>query len=292
MSETVVVAIPIVGPRSSAVGAGLKRFGMAIARAVIAVALLLALWEIFVVTLGENLAFSTRGPLDAWRYLFGATTDVKILAQRDAIVNLLGVTLGHAAIGLAAGTVTAIITALIFNLSPAIEQAFMPVALALRSVPLVAMAPLIALTFGRGLMTVAVVGMIVTFFPTLVNMTLGLRSVPQQSVDLLKAYGAGRTYTLIKVQFPFALPSLFAALRAAAPLAITGALLAEFFLTGSGLGPAINAARNTFEYDAMWAEAAVITVFSVLSYAVTVGIEGAVLARFAPDRARAAKTGV
>jgi ABC-type nitrate/sulfonate/bicarbonate transport system permease component len=91
------------------------------------------------------------------------------------------------------------------------------------------------------------------------------------------------------VQFPFALPPLFAALRATAPLAITGAMLAEFFLTGTGLGSSLNLARNQFKYNSMWSQAAIATLFSVLIYALAVGVEGAVLARFAPDRAKAAK---
>jgi len=279
--------IVVVDAQSSALAAGLKRFGIALGRAFVAVGLVVVLWQLFVVSLGENLAFSTRGPVDVWRYLFGTNSG----PARHAIQSLLWVTLGDAAIGLVSGTVGAILVALAFNLYRPLEQGLMPVAMALRSVPLVAMAPLIALIFGRGLVTVGVVGAIVTFFPTLVNMSFGLRSAPQQSVDLFKAYGGGRIYTLLKLQFPFALPSLFAAMRATAPLAITGALLAEFFLVGTGLGHAINDARNTFEYDAMWAEAAVITLFSVLTYAITVGVESAVLAKFAPDRARAAKTG-
>ncbi len=69
----------------------------------------------------------------------------------------------------------------------------MPLAMTLRTVPLVAMAPLIALIFGRGLMAVTVIAGIVTFFPTLVNVTLALRSVPQESLDLMHGYGATRT---------------------------------------------------------------------------------------------------
>ena len=94
---------------------------------------------------------------------------------------------------------------------------------------------------------------------------------------------------LFRIQFPFALPALFAALRATAPLAITGAMLAEFFLVGNGLGHSINVARNEFDYTSMWAQAAIATLAAVVIYAISVGIEGSVLARFAPDRAAAAK---
>ena len=112
----------------------------------------------------------------------------------------------------------------------------MPIAMVLRSVPLVAMTPLIVLVFGRGLMAVTVIAGIVTFFPTLVNVTLALRATPQESIDLCRAYGASPRHTLRKVQVPSALPALFASLRIAAPLALVGALLAEWLATGQGLG--------------------------------------------------------
>ena len=80
--------------------------------------------------------------------------------------------------------------ALVFNLAPSTEATFMPIAIVLRSVPLVAMTPLIILIFGRGLLGVTVIAGIVTFFPVLVNVSLALRSAPQAAIDLCHAYGA------------------------------------------------------------------------------------------------------
>ena len=85
-------------------------------------------------------------------------------------------------------------------------------------------------------MCVTVIAGIVTFFPTLVNVTLALRATPQASIDLFRAYGAGPLKTMRKVQLPNALPAIFASLRIAAPLALVGALLAEWLATGHGLG--------------------------------------------------------
>jgi ABC-type nitrate/sulfonate/bicarbonate transport system permease component len=288
MAAVTLTAAPVAVPTEStgALGVFVKRFAVTLGRAAFSLGLVLLLWQFLVWTWGEELSFSTRGPADVWKYLFGETSTPEI---RSAIFSDLWTTLGHAGLGLFAGTAVAVLVAFAFNVIRPLEQGLMPVAMVLRSVPLVAMAPLISTIFGRGLVTVAIVGGIVTFFPTLVNVSLGLQSAPQQSVDLVKAYGGSRWYTLLRVQFPFALPPLFAALRATAPLAITGAMLAEFFLTGTGLGSSLNLARNQFKYNSMWSQAAIATLFSVLIYALAVGIEGAVLARFAPDRAKAAK---
>ena len=83
----------------------------------------------------------------------------------------------------------------------------MPVAITLRSVPLVAMTPLIALIFGRGVVGVTVVVGIVTFFPTLVNVAVGLRSAPELACDLVRASGGSRLMVVRKVQLLYALPA-------------------------------------------------------------------------------------
>ena len=157
----------------------------------------------------------------------------------------------------------AVLLANLFVLRRGVEQAVMPLAMTLRTTPLVAMAPLIALVFGRGLMAVTVIAGIVTFFPTLVNVTLALRAVPPESLDLMRAYGATSLTTLRKVQFPSALPALFASARIAAPLALVGALLAEWLATGKGLGYLMLTAIPSSQYAKMWAAVVVVTVTSV-----------------------------
>ncbi len=114
------------------------------------------------------------------------------------------------------------------------EGAFIPVAVVLRSVPFVAMTPLIAVALGRGLVSVTVIAGIVTFFPTLVNVVQGLRSAPDDAILLMRAFDASELTTLVKVRLPSALPSLFSSARIAAPGALLGAILAEWLSTGTG----------------------------------------------------------
>ena len=185
-----------------------------------------------------------------------------------------------AAVGLVAGTLAALLCAVAFNLRRTVEQTFMPIAMVLRSVPLVAMTPLIALIFGRGLMGVTVIAGIVTFFPTLVNVTLALRATPQASLDLFQAYGAGQLTTLRKVQLPSALPAVFASLRIAAPLALIGALLAEWLATGRGLGYLMLQSETLSNYNLLWAATVLVTAYSVFLYTAISGVEQRVLVRF------------
>jgi ABC-type nitrate/sulfonate/bicarbonate transport system permease component len=253
-----------------------RRFLGRLLSSIVSLAVVLATWQLFLVVFHIN-HFIGRGPLDVWRYL---TSSADAAAARSRLLHASGQTLRDAFIGLAAGTVAAVAIAIAFDLRRGLERTFMPVAMVLRSVPLVAMTPLIALVFGRDLLGVTVIAGIVTFFPTLVNVTLALRATPRASIDLCAAYGAGQLRTLRKVQLPNALPALFASLRIAAPLALVGALLAEWLATGKGLGYLMLQSQTMSNYSQLWAATALVTAYSVVLYTVVSAVEKLVLARF------------
>jgi ABC-type nitrate/sulfonate/bicarbonate transport system permease component len=228
-------------------------------------------------------AFSGKGPTDVWHYLFSGP---QAPAHRRLMIDESKITLRDAALGLVAGTIVAIGAAIAFNLWRSVERTFMPIAMVLRSVPLIAMTPLIAIIFGRNLRTVTVIASVVTFFPTLVNVTLALRSTPQDSIDLLRAYGASPFTTLRKVQIPNALPALFASLRVAAPLALVGAMLAEWLATGEGVGSNIFRGGAVSDYASVWTRVVLVTLYSNVLYQLIGLVEGRVLARYAPAHGR------
>jgi sulfonate transport system permease protein len=124
----------------------------------------------------------------------------------------------------------------------------------------------------------------VTFFPTLVNLIIGFRSAPAQACDLVAAYGGSKLATLRKVRLQYALPSLFASARIAAPGALGGAILAEWLATGNGLGGLMLQASTSSRFDELWAATVVVVVVSVALYSLISVVETAVLARFAPDQ--------
>jgi ABC-type nitrate/sulfonate/bicarbonate transport system permease component len=225
--------------------------------------------------------FIGKGPADVWTYLF---TSDNAGANRSTILSESAVTMRDAFLGLAFGTVAAIAASIAFNRFRAAQRAFMPIAMVLRSVPLVAMTPLIVLVFGRGLRAITVIAGIVTFFPTLVNVTLALQAAQKESLDLMTAYGASPAKTLWKVQVPSSLPALFASLRVAAPLALVGALLAEWLATGKGLGYSIIQSAALSQYNGLWSRVAVVTIYSVALYKVIGAFEQIVLRRFSDGR--------
>jgi ABC-type nitrate/sulfonate/bicarbonate transport system permease component len=242
---------------------------------------ILLVWQLFLEVFGID-PFIGRGPSDVWNFV---TTGAVGADARDQLWTASVTTLTDAGLGLAAGASVAVLVALFFNLSESAESTFMPAAIVLRSVPLVAMTPLITLIFGRGLMSVTVIAGIVTFFPVLVNVSLALRSAPKAALDLCQAYGADSVTTLRKVQVPTALPALFASLRIAAPLAIIGALLAEWLSTGKGLGYLMLQSGSLSNYNMLWAATVLVTVYSIVVYSLIAAIEKVALARYGDVRA-------
>lgn len=220
--------------------------------------------------------FVAKGPVDVYRFLFDMPASA---AARSDLVGKLGETLADAVVGFAAGLALALIAAIVFQLSKGIEAALMPIALLLRSVPLIAFAPVIIMIFGRDFWTVAVMGGIVVLFPALVNIAFGLKSASPQMVDLVQVYGGNSFTALRKVALPSSLPAFFAAVRISAPGAITGALLAEWLATGGGIGGVINGYVTSAQFNKLWAAVVLVTAVSLVLYNVMLTIENTVLTR-------------
>lgn len=274
------------GPRATRSAAAARLAGN-LGSVLVSIVVMLALWTGFL-RLYHVQSFVARSPLAVWRYLFTAKAD-KVHALRSAAGNRkvlfynLKTTLRDAAVDYAAGFVLALGVSCLFMLQRNVEQAFMPVALVLRSVPLIAMAPLLTLIFGHDILAVAAIGGIVCFFPALVNIMYGLRSTPRSALDLMRSYGASRLTTLRKVLIPSALPSIFASLRINVPAAMIGALLAEWLATNKGSGAEMLTVVNTFDYGELWSAVVLVTAVTMIAYSVVSAIEAAVLARYAPE---------
>ena len=158
----------------------------------------------------------------------------------------------------------------------------MPLAMLLRSVPLVAMAPLIGIVFGRGLGGQAAIGGVVVFFPVLVNAATGLRSASPQAIDVVRVNGGTKWTALRKVAIPSALPNLFAALRISVPGAVIGAMLYEWLFSGTGMGAEIFRANSQVQYNLVWSIVVVVTFTSILLYTIVSIVETLVLATWGP----------
>ncbi|MTD14021.1 ABC transporter permease subunit [Nakamurella sp. YIM 132087] len=279
-------------------GTAAKAVGRQVLRALMILVLSLivlgVLWTVLLQLFDVPRAFG-KTPGDVWSYLFSATpekgvrpTSLTAADARAASFGALGVTLWHALVGFVVGMVVAIGIACAFILLKPIEFAFMPIAMLLRSVPLVAIAPVLLLITGKGTVGIAVIAAIVVLFPALVNMVLGLRSVSPSSLDLIKVNGGSKWMALTKVRLPTSLPYLFASIRISVPGAVVGAMLGEWLSGFTGLGGIISEYKGKANYGGVWTIVALAVIASIVAYLVASVVETAVLAKWGPN---AGKTG-
>jgi len=260
-----------------------RSVGRALIDAALTFAIVLLLWQAVVSLTGIS-PYVAKGPLDVWEFLFvdaaGVDPDRTAAVHRAALTPLLSTTLQDAALGWVVGMTVAIALAITFSLSRAVEAGVMPLALVLRTVPLVSIAPVILLLTGRGTTaSVAAIVSIVVLFPALASVMFGLSRASKESLDLVAVYGGGRLTQLRKVSIPGALPSLFVAARVSVPGAVTGALLAEWLSTGTGIGGMIQKFSASARFDELWASVALITFVTLLLYNAVQVIENVVLER-------------
>lgn len=253
-----------------------RALGRSLGNAAITFAVVLLLWQAIVSFSGIS-PFVAKGPLDVWSFLF---VDEDAAAHRAQMAPLVTQTLVDSLIGFVFGMITAVILAILFSLSKAVEAGVMPLVLLLRTIPLVSIAPVIILITGRGTVTsVAVIGTIVVLFPALASILFGLSRASRQSIDVVHVFGGGRLTGLRKVSIPGAGPSLFAAARVSVPGAVTGALLAEWLSTGQGIGGAILKFSAQAQFAQLWTSIALITLITLLLYNVVQIVENVVLVR-------------
>ncbi len=237
-----------------------------------ALAVLVAVWGTGIKVLNLS-SYLAKSPAAVWSFL---VTGPGSAANRSAVLSALGVTLRDAALGWLLGTVAALAgAALLVQLARA-RAIVMPMVMVLRSVPLIAMTPLIALVFGQGVLGVMVVAAIVSFVPSLVLVTAGLETAPPQSIELARAYNLSATRTLWHIRARYGLPSAFAAAKIAMPGAILGAVLAEWLLTGDGIGHLMAVSLINSDFLTLWASVAVVSAVSLVLYEVVGSMEAAV----------------
>jgi ABC-type nitrate/sulfonate/bicarbonate transport system permease component len=261
-------------------GSVASRFARAVAWTLGSIVVILLAWWAYLIVFHMS-PFVGKSPIDVFNYLFSGA---KAAANRDEIVNALGVTLVHSGVGYIVGLVIGIGVAVAFTVFPVSERVFTPLAVALRSVPIIVLTPVLILALGRGLGGVVAITAIVTFFPTLANTQGGLKRVPSDAFILMRSYDSSTWSTLWRLQLPYTLPSIFASARIAAPTAVLAATLAEWLATGDGLGHVIVSSRAHSDYTGLWAAAAILTAVSLIFYSLVSWAERAVLSRYAPSQ--------
>ena len=168
--------------------------------------------------------------------------------------------------GFALGNLVAVAAALAFVHSQVLERALYPVAVAVRTLPIVAIAPILVLLLGNGYAPKVAIAALITFFPTLVNMVEGLESADVQAMELMHVLSASKTEIVRYVRWPSSLPYLFSAMRIASTSSVLGALVAEWIGTNKGLGYLIVLTTYDFRTALLYAAMVVTSAIALLFF--------------------------
>ena len=205
--------------------------------------ILLGLW---------SLAASTMSPV-----LLPKPLAVIDRAWQDAVDGVLwpylAVTFVEALGGCLLGAAVAIPLSIAIHRLTWFADAVQPFLGATQAIPAIALAPLLVLWVGYGLLPIVLLCALIVFFPILVSAVVGLRMVDQEVVDAARLDGAGSLELLRHVEMPLALPSLLGGLKNGFALSITGAVVGEMVMGGSGLGTVLTVQRDAVDTTGMFA---------------------------------------
>ena len=163
------------------------------------------------------------------------------------------VTLTESLAGFVVAALIGIGTAVLFVHCRTFERVAYPYIVAFKAVPLIALAPLLVLWFGNGMLSKVVMSALICFFPIVVSTALGLRDVSPAALDLMHSLSASRWQILTKLRFPSAAPHVFSALKVASTLSIIGSIVGELAGADRGIGYLIIVSSYRLETSAMFA---------------------------------------
>jgi NitT/TauT family transport system permease protein len=166
-----------------------------------------------------------------------------------------------------------IVAAAVIVVIPKLRDILMPLLLVAQLVPKVAIAPLLLIWFGYGLIPNVVVAFVVAFFPIVVNGASGLAAVQPELLDLGRSLQASRWQTFWKFRIPTALPEVFSGMKIAVTLAIIGAIIGEFVGGNRGLGYLIIVANQELDTPLAFAAIFLLSVMGIILYGLVETLE-------------------
>ncbi|PSM38934.1 hypothetical protein C6Y14_33420 [Streptomyces dioscori] len=225
---------------------------------------LIVIW-VAIIQFGGVSPLVFKSPLDVLDYLVG---NPAAATHRSALTTDWLVTMRDMGMIFGVGMAAAIIAGCVLVSFPALLRLGLPLLLASQCVPQIAFIPLLVAICGRGTAFIIVTGLLVVFFPAMIVIVTALEERSRSTLDLVSVYGGGRWAILRFVRIPGAVPGILNAGRISIPLALFGAVVAEWLVTGNGISEAMTTATTTFDYTRLWADVVVVTVTVIVLYEV------------------------
>lgn len=193
--------------------------------------------------------FILPSPLDVWTRMLKSLADGSLLYHT-------GITLLEITLGLLVGVCSATVLGYLLAKSRSLEKVLSPYLVASQAIPVVAIAPLLAIWLGQGMLAKVIICALIVFFPVLVNTVVGVRAVPLSLYDMMNSLRASRWQVIWKLEVPASLPVLLGGLRIGATLSVIGAIVGELVDAKEGLGFLLKV--GDFQYDTSMVFVAVI----------------------------------
>jgi NitT/TauT family transport system permease protein len=211
----------------------------------------------------------------------------EVVVERGARAIGSGVLWEHAAVtllevvlGFAVGASVAVLTGIALGKSLLVERVLSPYLVAAQAVPILALAPLLDIWFGGGLLARVVICALIVFFPIAIATMVGIRSTDPLLDELLRSLGASGGQRTRLLEIPSALPVLFGGLRVGVTLAVIGAVVAEWAGASVGLGVLINIAnQGLFDTPLMFVALATLAIIGLVFYGLVVLVERRLVTR-------------
>lgn len=179
--------------------------------------------------------------------------------------------------GFAAGVAIGVPLAFGIVLSRTVERAAMPFLVMSQTIPKVAIAPILVVWLGFGILPKIAIVFLISFFPIVVSTVVGLKSVETDMIDLVRSMGARSVKIMLRVRGPSALPQMFAGFKIAVCLAVVGAIVGEFVGSDRGLGYLLLTSTGTLDGSLIWSALFVLIAMGVTLFAIVSKLERLVI---------------
>lgn len=208
-------------------------------------------------------------------YLLPAPSEVAraLVEDRDLLLPDAWVTAQEVLLGFGLAVATGVLLAMLLHLSPLLRRTIYPLVIASQAVPVIVIAPILVIWFGFGMAPKLIVIALVCFFPVVVNMLDGLRSVDPEQAKMLRTLGASRAALFRRLELPSALPQLFSGAKIAAAVAVIGAVFGELVGSDAGLGHAIQVGTAQLLTARVFAAVLILSAMAMLLFALVAALE-------------------
>lgn len=236
--------------------------------AVLVVVVALALWQL-VATVAGLQSYILPSPWAVLQSALGNELGNLLTATKTTVSEIL--------VGFVAAVVTGAAFAVILTSSRTLRRAFYPLIIASQTIPTIAVAPVLIIWFGFGILPKVLVVALFGFFPVAVNTVAGMESVETDTYYMMRMLGASRFETFRRVKVGAALPYFFVGVKQAAVYSPIGAVTGEWVGAQKGLGPLMISANSDLNTSLVFAAILYLTVVAVILYLVVAWVERLVI---------------